>query len=137
MRSSIQRCLTKSMKVTEMKSDHHNLIIWNRNGSSARLAARCAPCRGLGRIWTQSSDSTDCEHCSGCGWFGIDPHSPVKGHPGSVEKIAMLMVRYASGVPLWNEHDGLDEERETSYAPLTQHTPASMGIESRPAHLAT
>ena len=36
---------------------------------------------------------------------------PVRARAGSVEKVAMLTVRYCTGVPLWNPQDGLDTPR--------------------------
>lgn len=54
-----------------------------------------------------------CERCDGQGWLGIDPHQPVEAQPGSIAKIAMLTVRYASGVPLWNDKDGPASADET------------------------
>ena len=75
------------------------------------MAARCAECGGEGRFFDQEGESVDCEHCSGQGWFGVDPHQPVMAVPGTVAKIAMLTVRYASGVPLWNPADGVNHRR--------------------------
>lgn len=84
---------------------NENLIIWSRTGYEVLLGARCADCQGEGRFFTNSSDNVDCERCDGRGWFGVDPHMPVMAPCGSVEKIAMLTVRYAAGVPLWNPLD--------------------------------
>jgi hypothetical protein len=71
------------------------------------LAARCGMCSGVGYFFEDSPDHVTCEHCGGVGWFGIDPKMPVMAHPGSVAKVAMLSVRYSSGVPLWNAQDSV------------------------------
>lgn len=82
------------------------LIAWNRIGTMICLAARCGECGGTGDFLRDSGDRVICDHCSGQGWFGIDPKMPVNAPAGSVAKMAMLTVRYASGVPLWNPQDG-------------------------------
>jgi hypothetical protein len=87
------------------------LIVWSRDDGAMRLAARCGLCGGQGRLFLTSVEADDCEHCEGCGWFGIDPERPVMADPGSVERIAMLSVRYAAGVPLWNAADRPVDER--------------------------
>lgn len=86
------------------KTQH--LVVWGREGDRVFLAARCAECGGAGDLFTPSMERVDCEHCTGNGWFGIDPTKPVSAHPGSVAKVAMLGVRYAAGVPLWHPLDG-------------------------------
>ncbi len=88
-----------------------DLIVWKRTDDELRLAARCAMCNGMGRIFGSNEEFEDCDHCLGCGWFGIDPLEPVMGPPGSIEKVAMLSVRYALGIPLWNGSDGRMPER--------------------------
>jgi hypothetical protein len=93
----------------KLKSD--DLIVWHRVGTTALLAGRCASCGGAGRFFLSNGEHLDCEECVGCGWFGIDPRVPVQAQPGSVEKIAMLTVRYASGVPLFNGRDGQDADQ--------------------------
>ena len=93
------------------------LIVWSRAGGMVHLAARCGACGGQGRMFLTSVESDDCEHCEGRGWFGIDPEQPVMADPGSVERIAVLSVRYASGVPIWNEGDRpIDEKTARRFA---------------------
>jgi hypothetical protein len=93
-----------------MNHKSKDLIVWSRTGGRIRLAARCGKCGGEGRFFAANVESEDCQHCKGCGWFGIDPKVPVEALPGSVEKVAALSVRYASGLPLWNRNDGFDPE---------------------------
>lgn len=62
----------------------------------------------MGRLFGAGMDTEDCAHCGGQGWFGIDPHMPVQAGAGSVQKVAMLSVRYANGIPLWDQRDGVD-----------------------------
>lgn len=85
--------------------DSRDLIVWGRKNDKPRVAERCPKCRGKASISAGAAED-DCDLCGGLGWFGIDPLQPVEARPGSVEKIAMLGVRYASGVPLWNDQDG-------------------------------
>jgi hypothetical protein len=66
-------------------------------------------------LFLASVEVDDCEHCGGCGWFGIDPELPVMADPGSVERIAMLSVRYAAGVPIWNDNDRPVDERTARF----------------------
>jgi hypothetical protein len=87
-----------------------NLIVWSRSGTKLRLAARCGMCNGMGRFYGANIESEDCEHCYGRGWFGIDPKVPVEALPGTVEKVAVLTVRYATGTPLFDRRDGFDPE---------------------------
>jgi hypothetical protein len=87
-----------------------NSIIWGFQNGKPLTAERCSQCDGRGFFSEGSVGGRDCNHCSGRGWFGIDPRLPVQGRPGSREKIAMLTVRYASGVPLWNDADGATDE---------------------------
>ena len=92
-------------------SRSEDLIVWSRKKGFIRIAARCGVCGGYGRLYVQSVEVDDCAHCHGLGWFGIDPKLPVTAQPGSVERIAMMSVRYASGVRLWNQHDRPEDER--------------------------
>ena len=92
-------------------SRSEDLIVWSRKKGLARLAARCGHCGGHGRHYLQSIEADNCAHCEGLGWFGIDPEEPVSAQPGSVERIAMMSVRYASGVRLWNGQDRVVDER--------------------------
>ena len=94
-------------------SDIENLVIWSRCGPQLRIAARCGVCGGTGFIRTTLSADTDCAHCAGLGWFGIDPRMPVMARPGSAAKIAVLTVRYVSGVCLFNDRDYNDREATT------------------------
>src|SRR5262245_13873877 len=87
------------------------LIVWSSNQRQIHLAARCGPCGGLGRLFEASVEADNCEHCGGCGWFGMNPALPVLADPGSIERIAMLSVRYATGTPLWNAGDRPVDER--------------------------
>ena len=87
-----------------------NLIVWSRAAAKIRLAARCGECNGMGRFYGANIESEDCQHCHGRGWFGIDPKLPVEALPGTVEKVAALTVRYATGTPLFNRRDGFDPE---------------------------
>jgi len=98
--------------VVKKISKSEDLIVWGRNGAQALLAARCGECGGTGNFFNKSTLHIVCEHCSGNGWFGIDPWLPVQVQPGSVEKLAMLTARYAAGAPLWNRHDGLPSDSE-------------------------
>jgi hypothetical protein len=84
---------------------NENLIVWRRTENVLFLAARCAHCEGVGSILTPTFDRTDCVPCEGRGWFGIVPQHGATADPGSVEKVAVLGVRYASGTPLWNGRD--------------------------------
>lgn len=70
-------------------------------------AQRYTRCDGQGFFAEGPLEERDCSACDGLGWFGIDPRLPLRGRPGSCEKVVMLAVRYASGVPLWNDADGL------------------------------
>lgn len=88
------------------RAGSQDLIAWNRTGTMIRLGARCGECGGTGDFLLDSGDRVVCKHCAGRGWFGIDPKMPVNAPAGSVAKMAMLTVRYASGVPLWNPQDG-------------------------------
>lgn len=82
-----------------------DLVIWGRVGNRVLLGARCGECGGAGDFFNTSMERIECVHCEGHGWFGIDPAMPIQANPGSVEKVAMLSVRYTSGVPLWNPQD--------------------------------
>ena len=84
---------------------NENLIIWRRTEAMLHLAARCADCEGVGSVLTTTLDRIDCESCEGRGWFGIVPQHAATADPGSVEKVAVLGVRYAMGTPLWNGRD--------------------------------
>lgn len=88
-----------------MNAEERNLV-WGFHQEQPLTAEPCPACAGEGRFVNEGVPGDDCEHCDGKGWFGIDPHRPVVAPPGSNAKIAMLSVRYASGVPLWNEQDG-------------------------------
>lgn len=90
--------------MAKRKSDA--LIVWQRVGTQLLLGARCAGCNGLGRLFPEASENPDCEHCGGRGWFGLVPELPVSAPGGTPPRIAMMTVRYASGLPLWNERDG-------------------------------
>ena len=96
-----------------MISRNENLIVWRRTQTALNLAARCAHCDGVGSILTRDLEREDCAACSGRGWFGIDPRSAASADPGSVEKVAVLGVRYASGEPLWNHRDQCASETLT------------------------
>ncbi len=82
-----------------------DLIVWGRHGSQLRLAARCAHCDGNGDFLTEGTQRIPCDSCDGFGWFGIDPRMPSATLPGTTERIAVLAVRYASGIPLWHYGD--------------------------------
>ncbi len=84
---------------------NENLIVWRRTQETMHLAARCAHCDGVGSILTHTFERIDCTECYGQGWFGIRPESAATADPGSVEKVAVLGVRYAAGLPLWNGRD--------------------------------
>lgn len=84
---------------------NENLIIWRRTEKTLYLAARCAHCEGVGSVLTATFDRIDCVPCEGRGWFGIVPQHGATADPGSVEKVAVLGVRYATGSPLWNGRD--------------------------------
>lgn len=88
-------------------------IIWGGLDGEPLTAEPCGRCDGRGFFPDGPFKERDCDACNGLGWFGIDPRLPVQGHPGSPEKIAMLTVRYASGVPLWNDADGLLDDADT------------------------
>lgn len=90
-------------------------IVWSRANGQVHVAAKCGPCNGLGRLFEASVEVDDCEHCGGCGWFGINPELPVLADPGSVERIAMLSVRYATGTPLWNPGDRPVDEKTARF----------------------
>lgn len=92
------------------KKKCEDLVVWGREDGLVRLAARCGECGGEGRFIDSSGEGHNCEACEGLGWFGIEPERPVAAHAGSVAKVAMLSVRYATGAPLWNPKDGLDGE---------------------------
>lgn len=82
------------------------LIVWGIRNGKPLTAVVCPDCGGRGRLFQSTPELDECKNCAGLGWFGIDPWQPVAARPGSPEKVAMLTVRYASGVPLWNEQDG-------------------------------
>jgi hypothetical protein len=84
---------------------NENLIVWARNGSQLLVGFRCGECGGMARYFDPAVENDDCPHCHGLGWFGIDPRLPVSAPQGTVAKVAMLSVRYASGLPLWNPQD--------------------------------
>lgn len=84
---------------------NENLIVWRRTEEMLHLAARCAFCEGVGSVLTTTLDRTDFLHCEGRGGFCIVPQHGATADPGSIEKVAVLGVRYASGMSLWN---GLD-----------------------------
>ncbi|MBT4864284.1 MAG: hypothetical protein HON53_04075 [Planctomycetaceae bacterium] len=93
-----------------MSKQSEDLIVWSQEGDQLQLGARCGECNGAGRVLTSAVEYDDCDACSGIGWFGIDPERPVMAHVGSAAKVAMLTVRYASGVPLWHPGDGFDAD---------------------------
>lgn len=84
---------------------NENLIVWRRTEDVLYLAARCAVCEGVGSILTPTFERIDCVPCEGRGWFGIVPQHAATADPGSVEKVAVLGTRYATGTPLWNGRD--------------------------------
>jgi hypothetical protein len=88
-----------------MIDKNENLIVWRRTQTALHLAARCVHCDGVGSILSHTFERIDCVPCNGRGWFGIDPQSAASVDPGSVEKVAVLGVRYASGAPLWDRRD--------------------------------
>jgi len=73
----------------------------------------CALCGGGGLLDPpddgRNHNPTRCELCGGVGFFGIDPTAPAPAIPGSPLKIAYLVARYAAGMELWDERDGIDE----------------------------
>ncbi len=85
-------------------------IVWGRKGNQKLTAQRCPVCDGIGRLFANTIHRVDCVRCGGMGWFGIDPRMPVKASPGSDEKVTMLSVRYATGLPLWNDKDSPEPE---------------------------
>lgn len=93
-----------------MAGKSEDLIVWSHSAKRVRLAARCGMCNGAGRFYGANIESENCEHCNGHGWFGINPKLPVEALPGTVEKVAALTVRYATGTPLFNKRDGFDTE---------------------------
>ena len=93
-----------------MSKQSENLIVWSHDGDRLQLGARCGECSGAGRVLASAVQYDDCDACSGIGWFGIDAEKPVMAHVGSTAKVAMLTVRYASGVPLWHSSDGFDAD---------------------------
>ena len=116
-------------------SKSENLIIWGRRRSEWLLAARCGMCGGRGQVAKSDLEYVDCQHCAGLGWFGIDPRMPLMALQGSTAKIAMLSVRYAMGVPLFDDRDYKDPElsshrdveQRTSVAPAANSsTPESV-----------
>ena len=108
--------LNRSVRVHRLEltnstmSNNENSIIWGRHGTEILHATRCDECGGMGRVWSSSFKYVDCEHCASLGWLGIDPRAPTIALPGTVAKIAVLSVRYASGVPLFHEHDYQDPD---------------------------
>lgn len=93
-----------------MTKPSEDLVIWQQDGDTTLLAARCGGCDGTGRVAAETEEYHDCTACLGLGWFGIDPELPVMAHAGSAAKVAMLTVRYATGVPLWHVRDGRDDD---------------------------
>ena len=114
-----------------MISRNENLIVWRRTQNALNLAARCAHCDGVGSILTRDLEREDCAACSGRGWFGIDPRSAASADPGSVEKVAVLGVRYASGEPLWNNRDQCASETLMEEEPAPQEESAPQQVKSR------
>ncbi len=115
-----------------------NLIIWRRTRNRVHLGARCGECQGLGRFFYNSIDSDDCTHCHGRGWFGIDPKLPISAQPGSAAKVAMLTVRYAAGIALFNRLDEPDsyrppedEEDDTGYIPAAMAATSKLAKRQR------
>ena len=92
-------------------ANSESLIVLSQNGRWVSLGARCGVCGGHGDFMDSSGQRAACAHCGGHGWFGIDPEMPVMADQGSVEKIAMLSVRYSTGVSLWNSEDGPKSDR--------------------------
>jgi len=86
-------------------TNNEHLIVWRRTEDTLFLAARCAHCNGTGSLLTPSFQRDNCAPCGGRGWFGIAPDWCATVDPGSVEKVAVLGVRYAAGQPLWNRRD--------------------------------
>jgi hypothetical protein len=110
-----------------------DLIVWRRTADHVYLAARCAKCGGDGDFLKNSVERNKCDDCFGNGWFGIDPEMPAQASQGSIEKVAMLTVRYNSGIPLWN---GLDRPAP---APIQTEAPktASRRKRKRPTDTST
>jgi hypothetical protein len=100
-----------------MTKHSENLIVWSQDGDRFQLSARCGECSGMGRILVSGVAYDDCGACNGLGWFGIDPQMPVMAHVGSAAKVAMLTVRYASGVPLWHAGDGYEIDLRSQNLP--------------------
>ena len=124
-----------------VNSQSDNLIIWRRSESTVHLGARCGECQGLGRFFHNSIDSDDCRHCHGRGWFGIDPKLPIAAQPGSVAKVAMLTVRYAAGIALFNRLDEPDsyrrpeeDDEETGFVPAAMAETAKLARKKRSTH---
>ncbi len=82
-------------------------MVWQRNGSSCRLGFICAECTGSGQVGGGSkfAYSEVCDVCDGTGWFGIDATQATTARRGSSAKLAVMQVRYAAGVPLFNRGD--------------------------------
>ena len=75
---------------------------------------RCELCGGDGLLEPpndgRNHNPPRCPCCGGVGFFAIDPFGPARARPGSQLKIAFLVARYAAGIALWDERDGLDLE---------------------------
>ena len=102
--------------MNNVMSERKHAIVWGYHEKEPLTAEPCPECDGRGRFYDGTVQIEHCGHCNGLGWFGIEPRLPVQAIPGSVEKIAMLSVRYASGVPLWNDEDGPAPGADDVYA---------------------
>lgn len=81
-------------------------------------SGECPICRGCGLLAEDgrqepyrhcTSNPNRCTTCDGVGYLGIDPRAVCPARPGSPLKLAYLVARYAAGLALWHEEDGVDE----------------------------
>lgn len=107
-------------------------IVWGHHNGDLLYANRCRTCRGLGIIWIivhrrklgPIKQSQQCTKCRALGWKGINPKQPTIAPPGTVEKSAVMQVRYHSGHDLWNELDaqmGSSKYQEVRFTQLEKH----------------
>jgi hypothetical protein len=92
-----------------------NVLIY----SGRRIALRCLRCNGFYFLTSKSYATRDaCPDCEGVGFIGIDGSLPSSGPQGSESKVAMLVARYAQGLPLWHPGDqiGVTDDQEKMLA---------------------